>query len=74
MDECNTLGITKPVDLSAKYLVENTELGSGATCSVYMAINKVMLWSLCCIVEWTKSKEIKQMILYLKSAFLKWPG
>jgi hypothetical protein len=43
MSEGNTLGIATPADLTAKYLVEDTELGSGATCSVYMAINKVIL-------------------------------
>ena len=43
MSEGNTLGIAAPADLTAKYLVEDTELGSGATCSVYMAINKVIL-------------------------------
>jgi hypothetical protein len=42
MSENNTLGIAAPADLTAKYLVEDTEVGSGASGSVYMAINKVI--------------------------------
>jgi len=45
MSEGNTLGIVAPADLTAKYLLEDTELGSGATCSVYMAVNKVLSFS-----------------------------
>jgi hypothetical protein len=40
-NKCSTLGIPVPDELSARFFVANTQLGSGASCSVHPATDKV---------------------------------